>query len=150
MVGISDLYRSINAVDDLDAAKHIAVGRWLAWPIVKIALAARAVTSIGASSAADGGGTRSAWLAHGELWCSSCWLALRQALSPDRSTILLIGVRKSVAAADGTEMDFFFGNLNATHWAGQSRFLSFPRIDEDHSNGDRSAILPAPDCWLRF
>lgn len=136
MVGISDLYRSINAVDDLDAAKHIAVGRWLAWPIVKIALAARAVTSIGASSAADGGGTLKHLAGAWGAVVRDCRLALRQALSPDRSTILLIGVRKSVAAADGTEMDFFFGNLNATHWAGQSRFLSFPRIDEDHSNGD--------------
>lgn len=141
MVGISDLYRSINAMDDLEAAKHIVIGRWLAWPIVKIALAARAVVSISAGFAArgvsgHGGGMLKRLAARSAAAMRDCRLALQPALSPDRSTILLIGVRKSVAATAGTERDFFFGTLNATHWAGQSRFLSFPRIDEDQAGAD--------------
>ncbi|KRE14398.1 hypothetical protein ASE66_13530 [Bosea sp. Root483D1] len=138
MVGISDLYRSINAVDDLEAAKHIAIGRWLAWPIVKITLAARAVVSANAVSPANGvsGGILKRFTAQLGAVVRDCRLALRPALLPDRSTILLVGVRKAVTADDGTETDFFFGNLNATHWAGQSRFLSFPRIDEDKPGGD--------------
>lgn len=141
MFKIADLYRSINAVDDLDAVRQITVGRWLAWPIVKIAVAARAVVMQQADSVPAG-----AWGLRGGVLkrvaegvyaaVRDCRLALRPGLSNDRSTILLMGVSKPITTHDGTEEDFFFGNLKSADWAGPSRFLSFPRIDEDQSSGD--------------